>query len=103
MPFYSIPHGNSPVLAGDGPPEPELGSVGDIYIDRAGSLLYGPKLETGWGPGTVIGFGGGGGATSLAELTDTDIASLAEGDVLRFESGKWRNHPDLNLTDGGNF
>lgn len=44
-----------------------------------------------------------GGASSLTELTDVQIASPADGDVLRYSTGKWRDFADSNLVDGGNF
>jgi len=48
MPFYSLPSGGSPVLAGSGAPTGALGNVGDLYIDTANSALYGPKTISGW-------------------------------------------------------
>jgi len=39
----------------------------------------------------------------LTQLTDTAINSIAEGDVLRYSSSKWRNYPDTSITDGGNW
>ena len=53
MPFYSLPSGGSPVLAGSGAPTGALGNVGDLYIDTANALLYGPKAAGGWPTGTV--------------------------------------------------
>ena len=44
-----------------------------------------------------------GGASTLAELTDVQITSAAEGDVLRYNGSKWADHSELLLTDGGNF
>ena len=44
-----------------------------------------------------------GGATALTELTDVQIASPADGDVLRYSTGKWRDYAEINLVDGGNF
>jgi hypothetical protein len=50
MPFYSLPTGGSPVLAGDGAPTGGVGNVGDIYLDKTNKGLYGPKdAVTGWG------------------------------------------------------
>jgi len=40
---------------------------------------------------------------SLHTLTDVELANLSAGDVLRYAENKWRNYPDVNLTDGGNF
>lgn len=45
----------------------------------------------------------GGGGRSLAGATDVAIDSIAEGDVLRYASGKWRNYAEMNLVDGGNW
>lgn len=41
--------------------------------------------------------------SSLASLQDVALEGLASGDVLRYSSNKWRNYPDINLTDGGHF
>ena len=44
------------------------------------------------------------GATALAALPDVAIVGLAPGDVLRYsEANVWRNYPESNITDGGNF
>jgi hypothetical protein len=40
----------------------------------------------------------------LTQLTDTAISSVADGDVLRYSSSKWRNYAESNITfDAGNF
>lgn len=54
MPFYSLPTGASPVLAGDGPPTGGIGNVGDLFLDRTGKALYGPKEAGGWPTGSPI-------------------------------------------------
>lgn len=43
------------------------------------------------------------GITTLGSATDVQITSVAEGDVLRYSSSKWRNYAENQLTDGGNF
>lgn len=53
MPFYSLPSGGSPVLAGQGTPTGTLGNVGDLYIDTDNKLLFGPKTISGWPSGPV--------------------------------------------------
>ena len=53
MPFYSLPTGGSPVLAGSGAPTGAVGNVGDLFIDRSNKLLYGPKEIGGWPSGPV--------------------------------------------------
>lgn len=42
------------VLNGSGAPDGTVGTVSDFYIDTAGSMLYGPKTESGWGTGTSL-------------------------------------------------
>lgn len=57
------------------------------------------------GAETEIGAGGGGGATNLDGLTDVAIGTLANSDVLLYNSsnGQWENMQigHANLTDGG--
>lgn len=53
-------------------------------------------------------FGGAGtqiqnGIATLAQAADVAISNATDGDVLRFSQMRWRNHPELQLTDGGNF
>ncbi len=47
--------------------------------------------------------GATGGATALSQLTDVQIDSPADGDVLRYSNGKFRDFAESNLVDGGNF
>jgi hypothetical protein len=52
MPFFSLPSGASPVLAGTTAPTGGVGNAGDLFIDRAAKLLYGPKdAVSGWPTG----------------------------------------------------
>lgn len=39
----------------------------------------------------------------LANLSDVQLASTTDGDLLRYSSGKWRNYAEDLLVDGGNF
>lgn len=48
MPFFSLPSGASPVLAGPTAPVTGVGNVGDIFIETSNAILYGPKTATGW-------------------------------------------------------
>lgn len=43
------------------------------------------------------------GVNNLADAGDVALSSPAEGDVLRYASSKWRNYPEANLVDGGNW
>lgn len=40
---------------------------------------------------------------SLDELPDVTLGSVAQGDVLRYSGSSWRNYPETQLLDGGNF
>lgn len=53
----------------------------------------------GVGPQGPAGTSGAG----LSALTDVAISSVTDGDLLRYATGKWRNSPESNLTDGGNY
>ena len=39
----------------------------------------------------------------LNGLTDVTIATVANGDVLRYNGSQWVNYSEENLVDGGNF
>ncbi|SEK17650.1 collagen-like domain-containing protein [Parapedobacter koreensis] len=47
--------------SGGGQPATALGKIGDMYLDRTNSLLYGPKSADGWG--TALNLKGATGAT----------------------------------------
>jgi hypothetical protein len=57
MPFYSLPSGASPVLAGSSPPTGGVGQVGDLFIDTTNAVLYGPKTISGWATGINLSLG----------------------------------------------
>jgi hypothetical protein len=50
-----------------------------------------------------IGQTGPSGVTTLSGASDVAMNSTADGDVLRYSSGKWRNYPEVDLVDGGNW
>lgn len=67
-------------------------SVGSSTITASASGGVGPQ-----GPAGTAGAG-------LGDLTDVDLSGVASGDLLRYGSGKWRNHPEANVViDGANF
>lgn len=39
----------SVIHAGDGPPDADIGSINDYYLDQTAADLYGPKTQDGWG------------------------------------------------------
>ena len=63
------------------------------------------------GSAAVAGVSGGvgpqgpaGNAGPLSGVTDVALSGVADGDVLRYQSNKWRNFKETDLTlDGGNF
>jgi len=70
-------------------------SVSENHI---GVSVAGSKVEV-----SVAGGGASTGFTTLEAATDVNLEASSEGDVLRYSSGKWRNYPDANLVDGGNW
>ena len=66
---------------------------------NVGSSLVTASASGGIGPQGASGAAGG----LLEQLQDVLMSSVADGDVLRYSSSKWRNFPDANITDGGNF
>ena len=39
----------------------------------------------------------------LEQLSNVQIVSAQPGDVLRYEANKWKNYPDADIVDGGNW
>jgi hypothetical protein len=67
----------SSLLGGVGIPNNSLGNNGDMYIDKNGAVIYGPKSTGLWGYGTV--FGGPAGATGPAGPAGATGAAGAAG------------------------
>jgi len=42
-------------------------------------------------------------AFSVGQLQDVQLTSPTDGDILIFNSSKFRNRPSVELVDGGNF
>lgn len=70
-------------------------TVGSSPVSAAASGGVGPQ-----GPAGAIGDAG---SITIASASDAAISGLADGDVLRYSSSKWRNYAETQLTDGGNF
>ena len=75
MPFYQLPTGGSPVLAGNAPPTGGIGNDGDLFLDRVGRTLYGPKQAGSWPTGIDLSLGPAGpaGSTGAAGATGASI------------------------------
>jgi hypothetical protein len=76
MPFFSLPSGASPVLAGESPPTGSVGNVGDLFLDTAAAVLYGPKTIGGWPPGIDLSQGPTGAASTVTGPTGSTGASV---------------------------
>lgn len=62
------------ILSGTGVPENNLGSNGDMYLDKNSSNLYGPRTSTGWGtPLTLKGENGQAGTNGSVMLSGTIV------------------------------
>jgi hypothetical protein len=42
-------------------------------------------------------------SASLDNITEFELTSVQTGDVLRYSSGKWRNYPEQEVVNGGDF
>jgi hypothetical protein len=69
MPFYQLPSGASPVLAGSSPPTGGIGLNGDLFIDTANRFLYGPKAGGVWPSGINLSLGPTGPASTVTGPT----------------------------------
>ena len=67
-----------------------------------GSSVVQANAGGGIGPQGVQGVIGPPG-NALSAASDVQIVSAQNGDVLRYESNKWKNVSEFQLTDGGNF
>jgi hypothetical protein len=39
----------------------------------------------------------------LEQLSNVQISGAVDGDVLRYSANKWKNYPDADIVDGGNW
>lgn len=80
MPFFSLPSGASPVLAGTAAPTGGIGNAGDLFIDTANKLLYGPKdAVSGWPTGIDLSNGPTGSTGPASTVTGPTGASGVTG------------------------
>lgn len=69
----------SQILSSNGAPDPELGVIGDYYLDKTTNELYGPKTqEDGWG--TPINLG------SAEFEAQFDLDSPEDGQVIEYDA-----------------
>ena len=68
------------------------------------SASVGSAVVTASAGGGIGPQGPAGSVAPLESVTDVAISSVADGDVLRYQTNKWRNFKEIDLTiDGGNF
>lgn len=74
------------IFSAEAPPDPDVGLIGDYWIDRANHLIYGPKAQGGWGTGYTL-------SGDLSAIGDLDGA--ADGDVLSYDldADQWVPRP----------
>lgn len=70
---------------------------GGISVSISGGEPVAVSVSGGIGPQ------GPSGVTSIDAASDVEITNKADGDLLRWSSGKWRNYPESSVVDGGNF
>jgi hypothetical protein len=64
-----------------------------------GSSVVSASVSGGIGPQGAPGNAGAG----LGDLTDVNLSGVQDGDVLRYDSSKWHNVNQTQVTDGGNW
>ena len=74
---------------------------GSSVSASVGSSRVSATISGGIGPAGPQGPQGPSG--SIAGASDVAFDGVAEGDVLRYSSSRWRNYAETQLTDGGNF
>ncbi len=74
---------------------------GSSVSASVGASRVSATISGGVGPAGPQGATGPSG--SIAGASDVMLAGVADGDLLRYETGKWRNYPQDDLLDAGNF
>lgn len=73
---------------------------GTVAASVPAQAVVGATVSAGVGPQGPVGPAG---SNTLLNLTDVQLAGVADGDVLRYATGKWRNKPESQLIDGGSY
>lgn len=72
-----------------------------VAVTVSGNNVPTAQLSVPAAPSATV--SGVGGASVLADLNDVQIDAASPGDVLRYANSKWRNYPETDLLDAGNF
>ena len=73
-------------------------TVGSSPVSAAASGGVGPQ-----GPQGPQGPAGDASSITIESAADVELASITDGDVLRYSNSRWRNYAESGLVDGGNF
>jgi len=76
---------------------------GSSVSASVGSSRVSATISGGIGPAGPQGPAGSAANLAIGSATDVAFSGLADGDVLRYSSSRWRNYAETQLTDGGNF
>jgi hypothetical protein len=80
--------------------QPILATVTSSGVSAAvASSSASVTIAGGVGPQGPAGTSGG----PIEQLSNVQITSAQAGDVLRFDNSKWRNSPETDIVDGGNW
>ena len=85
---------------------PAIPGNGELWFDSATGVLYlyyddGTSGQWIQPAALQVGGGSGGGATALSGLTDVQLTSPSNGQVLKYNGTKWVNGTDNTSTGGG--
>lgn len=84
-----------------GTPPVTIQSPADNPVQITGGEVI--NLAIGSGPPGPQGPMGPAGVSTLAGCTDVQVSNVQAGDLLRYDNGKWRNRPEQDVLDAGNF
>ena len=73
---------------GTGEPDPELGAVGDYWLDSSTTFLWGPKTQEGWG-NEYVNLGGIDNVNQLPGFAIGENPVL--GEVIQYDGTNWVN------------
>ena len=76
---------------------------GSSISASVGSSPVRATASGGVGPQGAQGPAGDAGSIAIGAASDAEISGLADGDVLRYSNSRWRNYPQDDLLDAGNF
>ena len=76
---------------------------GSSVTATVGSSPVSAAASGGVGPQGPQGPAGDAGSITIGSASDVELASLTDGDVLRYSNSRWRNYAESGLVDGGNF